>query len=306
MKYIFGPVNSRRFGLSLGIDLSPDQKICNFDCLYCELEPAKPTDKILNPPNVDEIVKEVKEALKKYKDIDVITITSNGEPTLYKDLDKLVDELNKIKDNKKLLILSNGSLIYKKNIQKTLSKIDIVKLSLDCATKSCFKKLDRPLKSISIDLEKIINGMIEFRKIYKGTLIIEILVVKGINDKKEEFEKLNDVLQKIKPDRVDIGTIDRPPAYRVEPVSFEKLFELSNYLQNIPINIVSRKDSKNFEKELNEDEILNTLKHRPFTHDDIKTVFSKSSIKKFEKLLKEKKIGEKKISNVTFYYTIDK
>jgi len=256
-------------------------------------------EKIPNPPKVEEIIKEVKNALIKYKDIDVITITSNGEPTLYDDLDRLIEELNKIKNGKKLLILSNGALIYKEDIQKILSKIDIVKLSLDCATKSCFKKLDRPLKTI--DLEKIIDGMIQFRKRYSGVLIIEILVVKGINDKKEEFKKLNTILQKIKPNRVDIGTIDRPPAYKVESVSFKKLFELSNVIKNLPVNIVSRKGSKKFEKEMSEEEILNTLRHRPFTYDDIKTLFSKNSIEKFEKLLKEKKIKEKKVSNVTFY-----
>ncbi len=299
MKYIFGPVNSRRFGLSLGIDLSPDQKICNFDCIYCELKPAKPSDKIPNPPKVEDVIKEVKEALKKFSDINVITITSNGEPTLYEDLDKLVDVLNNIKDNKKLLILSNGSLIYKKEIQETLKKIDIVKLSLDCTSHRCFKKIDRPLKELSID--KIIEGMIEFRKIYKRILIIEILVVKGINDKKEEFEKLNEVLQKIKPDRVDIGSIDRPPAYKVEPVDFSKLLELSKEIKNIPVNIVSRKDIKPLNEDLNGEEILNTLKHRPFTLEDIKAVFSEKSYEIFQKLLKVKKIKEKVVSNVKFY-----
>jgi len=87
-KYIFGPVSSRRFGLSLGIDLSPESKSCNFDCLYCELSPAKTVDTIAHPPTVDAVVAEVQEALKAYPDVDVITITANGEPTLYPDLDR--------------------------------------------------------------------------------------------------------------------------------------------------------------------------------------------------------------------------
>jgi len=299
MKYIFGPINSRRFGLSLGIDLSPEQKICNFDCVYCELKASKPKEHIPNPPNVEDIIKEVKEALKKYPNIDVITITSNGEPTLYKDLEKLVDKLNEIKKNKKLLILSNSSLIFKKDIQKVLSKIDIVKLSLDCATKRCFKKIDRPIKGV--DLDKIIEGMIEFSKNYKGVLIVEILVVKGINDKKEEFIKLNQILHKISPKRVDIGTIDRPPAYKVKPVDFKTLFELSKYIKDIPVNIVSRKKEKKFNEDLSEEEILNTLKHRPFTKEDINTLFSKKSLEIFKKLLKENRIKKINISNVEFY-----
>ena len=105
MKYIFGPISSRRFGMSLGIDLSPDVKSCNFDCIYCELDRAKKIDKIENPPKVEDVLKDVKEGIKKYN-FDVLTITANGEPTLYPYLDELIDELKKL--NKKLLILAEG------------------------------------------------------------------------------------------------------------------------------------------------------------------------------------------------------
>jgi wyosine [tRNA(Phe)-imidazoG37] synthetase (radical SAM superfamily) len=109
---IFGPIVSRRFGISLGIDLSPDSKSCNFDCLYCELLSAKKSDTIINPPAIDEVLTALKRALGLHPNSEIITITANGEPTLYPYLDKLIDELNKIKQNKKLLILSNGSTIY--------------------------------------------------------------------------------------------------------------------------------------------------------------------------------------------------
>ena len=224
MRYVFGPVNSRRFGISLGIDLSPDTKSCNFDCVYCELKGAKPVSYIQNPPKVEDIISEVKEALEKFNDIDVITITSNGEPTLYSELESLVNELNKIKKDKKLLILSNGSTICDEKIQNMLNKIDIVKLSLDCATQKCFKKLDRPLKGIEI--EKLYKCMEQFSKCFNNKLVIEILLVKGINDNEDEIKKINEILQFIKPDRVDIGTINRPPAYRVKPVAQDKINKL--------------------------------------------------------------------------------
>ena len=87
---IFGPIPSRRFGISLGIDLSPSKKQCNFDCLYCELEGAKTVDKMDTFPSVDEIIKAIKESFKNHPKIDVITITCNGEPTLYPKLSDLI------------------------------------------------------------------------------------------------------------------------------------------------------------------------------------------------------------------------
>ena len=294
MKYIFGPVSSRRFGMSLGVDLSPDKKRCNFDCIYCELDPAKPVNVYDNPPKADEILSEIDVAVKKY-DFDVLTITSNGEPTLYPYLDELVEGLSK----HKLLILSNSSTIGDKKIQKTLTKFDIVKLSLDAVTPKIFKKIDRPDKSISID--NIIKGMIEFRNVYSGELIIEILVVKGINDKEEEFENLNKVLEKIKPDRVDISTIDRPPAYNVEGVSVQRLFELSKKIENQHIFIPTRENLTFKIENLTKEELLTTLKKRPFTESDVKNLFDEHTQRIFNDALKENLIEEVWVGGVKFY-----
>jgi len=294
MKYIFGPVASRRFGMSLGVDLSPDKKRCNFDCIYCELDPAKPVNEYDNPPKPEEILKEINQAVKKY-DFEVLTITSNGEPTLYPYLDELVRGI----EGQKLLILSNSSTIDNKDIQNTLCGFDIVKLSLDAVTPSVFKKIDRPHKDLSI--ENIINGMIEFRKKYSGELIVEILVVKGINDKEEEFEKLNEVLKEIKPDRVDISTIDRPPAYRVEGVSTQRLFELSTKIENQHIFIPTREKLNFMVENLTKEELLNTLKKRPFSKSDIENVFDEHTQRIFNDLLKENLLEEIWVGGVKFY-----
>ncbi len=300
MRYTFGPVNSRRFGLSLGIDLSPDQKSCNFDCVYCELSGAKPTDKISNPPKVKEVIKEVKESLCKFPDIKVITITSNGEPTLYEHLDELVNGLNKIKEDKKLLILTNSSTICDEKVQKALLKIDIVKFSLDCASTKCFKKIDRPLKGI--DITDITKCMVEFSNIFTNTLIVEILVVKGINDNKKEMREIYQVLKDIKPHRVDIGTIDRPPAYKVEAVDEKKLEELSHCFDNIAISLI-RKNIPDKKENFSKEEILNLLSHRPQSEWDIEYFFSEDSKKILEKLLFDHKIIKEDIAGVAFYTT---
>ena len=298
MRYIFGPVASRRFGMSLGVDLSPDKKRCNFDCIYCELEPAKPVTVYDNPPSVDEIFNEVKEAVNLYK-FDVLTITSNGEPTLYPDLDELIDKLKTL--NKKTLILSNSSTIDNPKIQNSLKKFDMVKLSLDAVTPSVFKKIDRPAKNI--DINKIITGIKKFRLKYEGELIIEILVVKGINDKADEFKKINEALKEIKPDRVDISTIDRPPAYNVKGVSVKKLFELSKYIESQNIYIPAREKLKFQTENLTKEELLNTLKKRPFTKNDIENIFNKQTQKVFNDLLKKNLVEKILVGGVEFYRT---
>ena len=293
--FTFGPLNSRRFGISLGIDLSPKQKSCNYDCVYCELEAAKPVSSIENPPKVDDIVKEVKLKLKEYPDTEVITITSNGEPTLYHDLEELVDDLNKIKQDKKLLILSNGSTVCDERVKKSLKKIDIVKLSLDCATSRCFKKIDRPLKEI--DHDSIVECL---KDLDLKTLVIEILLVKEINDKEDEIKAINHILQEIKPDRVDIGTIDRPPAYKVEKVEEDRVVELSKLIKNIPVSVI-RKNLPKVKQDFTKDELLQLLKHRPQSQFDVNSFFSEKSKKILEKLCHDKIVSMENIGGVIFY-----
>ena len=295
---IFGPIPSRRFGISLGIDLSPSKKQCNFDCLYCELEGVKTVDKMDTYPSVEEIIKAIKENFLKHPKIDVITITCNGEPTLYPKLDELVDEINKIKGNTKTLILSNGSTIYKQEVFNTLLKIDIVKLSLDCVSEKCFKKLDR--QSSSVKINKIIPAMCEFSKQTKNDLVLEVLFVKDLNDKEEELELLYKSIVSINPKRVDIGTIDRPPAYEVKPVSYEFLEYVANRFQNLNVNIVYKNRPKLIQT-YNKEEIISMLKRRPLTIEDIENMFDDDSKIVLDTLFKNKVIQLVNSSGVSFY-----
>ena len=295
---IFGPIPSRRFGISLGIDLSPSKKQCNFDCLYCELEKAKTVDTMTTYPSVEEVVSEVKASFEKHPKIDVITITANGEPTLYPDLEKLVDELNKIKKDAKTLILSNGSTIYDDKIYNALLKIDTVKLSLDCVSEKCFKKLDRIHDGI--DIEKIVDYMAKFSQETKNILVLEVLFVKTLNDKEEEIKALYEAIKKIKPHRVDIGTIDRPPAYNVKPVSFETLENIANSFEGINVNIAYKNRPK-LESSFSEEEIKAMLKRRPLTQEDIDNMFDNDSKMSLEKLLKNQEVTLVDSSGVKFY-----
>ena len=303
MSIIFGPINSRRFGKSLGVDLSPNLKQCNFDCLYCELKSAKVVDSQDSVIGVEQIIKEIKEALKTHKDIDVLTLTANGEPTLYPHLNELIDAINAIKGNIKTLILTNASTIYKSHVQEALAKLDSVKLSLDCATKQCFKKLDRASKAI--DLEKIKEGMLEFAKKYKDNLLIEILIVKGINDKEDEIKKLNEFLLKLSPTRIDLGTIERPPAYDILPVSYDKLYNLSLLFdKSLNVSIATKQPNRGDRFSYTKEQILETLKRRLLTKEDINTLFDKESINRFNALLKEGLIEVKKVAGVEFFNAV--
>ena len=302
MSIIFGPINSRRFGKSLGVDLSPDVKQCNFDCLYCELKGAKVVDNQSSIVSVVEILAEIKKALIENSDIDVLTLTANGEPTLYPYLDELIDGINAIKGEVKTLILTNASTINKADVQKALGKLDSVKLSLDCATNKCFKKLDRASKNV--DLEAIKLGMLEFKKSFSGDLLIEVLFVEGINDSTLEVAKIDAFLKELQPTRVDIGTIDRPPAYDIKPVSYDRLYELSlGFDKSLNIAIATKQPNQKAKFNYTNEQILQTLSLRPLTYEDIETLFDDDSISKFKALKNDGKIVNKFSAGVEFFAT---
>jgi len=300
MNIIFGPVNSRRFGKSLGIDLSPSKKQCNFDCLYCELEPAKTMESYEDVVSVKEIMKALNASLAEHQDIDALTVTANGEPTLYPHLFELISEIDKIKGSIKTLILSNSAMIHKDKIQKALLKFDTVKLSLDCASERCLKRLDRADKSINI--QSIKEGMLSFKSKFSKALIIEILIVKGINDSPKEIEKLNEYLLKLNPTRIDIGTIDRPPAYKVEALTYEELRNISLLFDSsLPIYIASRKKIIQNPSSYSREDILYTIKKRPLTQEDVDVLFDASSKERLKILINEKEIGTVNSSGYDFF-----
>jgi len=300
MNIIFGPVNSRRFGKSLGIDLSPSKKQCNFDCLYCELEPAKTMDVYDEVVSVEQIMKALNATLSEHQDIDALTVTANGEPTLYPHLSELMDKINKVKGTIKTLILSNAAKINEPVIQEAFLKFDTVKLSLDCATPRCLKRLDRSHEGISV--ENIKEGMLVFKSRFSKALIIEILMVKGINDSKEEIKALNEYLLRLKPTRIDIGTIDRPPAYKIEALSYEELREASLlFSSQLPIYIASRKKVTAKPSNYSREDILETIRKRPLTQDDIDVLFDKASQERLKLLLNEKAIHVENCSGYDFF-----
>ncbi|EGK8150429.1 radical SAM protein [Campylobacter coli] len=298
MKILFGPINSRRFGRSLGIDLSPSKKQCNFDCVYCELEAQKPQEKQDEIVSVEKIILEVQGALEKNVPFDFLTLTANGEPSLYPHLDELISSLRKIAKDKKLLILSNGTVVLDQDKFNTLLKLDVVKFSLDSAISKTFYRIDRALKNIN--LEKMIEKMAEFKTQFKGDLVMEILVVKDLNDNEEEFIALNQALAKIAPLRVDLSTIDRPPAYAVKKISEERLLELSKLITSTPV-LLPKRHYEGEKLNFNEEELLKMLHLRSQSEIDIENKLDKTSQLLLDKLIKEEKIKILNLAGVKFY-----
>lgn len=300
MSTIFGPVHSRRFGVSLGIDLSASTKQCNFDCLYCELAPMQAITHQHDITPVETILTDLTQALTQHPNIDVITLTANGEPTMYPCLDKLVDAINILKADKKTLILSNSACLSDEKVFNTLLKLDQVKLSLDAATPETFHKIDRPAEGINI--ATIIHAIEKFSHLYTGKLFIEILFVRGLNDTIEEVCALNQALLRFKCDRIDIGTIDRPPAYPVNGLNFQELYTISQWFDpSLPIHIVSRTHATATPSSYSTAEILTTLDKRPLTQEDIDALFDEKSKKRLQTLINEDKITHIERSNILFY-----
>ncbi|HEC2346161.1 TPA: radical SAM protein [Campylobacter jejuni] len=298
MKILFGPVSSRRFGRSLGIDLSPSKKQCNFDCVYCELDPKKAQEKQDEIISIDKIISEVKAMLEKNIEFDFLTLTANGEPSLYPHLNELILSLRSIAKDKKLLILSNGTAVLDEDKFNALLKLDVVKFSLDSAVTKTFYRIDRALKNI--DLEKMIEKMADFRARFNGDMIMEILVVKDLNDNEEEFKALNQALKKIMPLRVDLSTIDRPPAYAVKKVSEEKLLELSKLIDSTPV-LLAKRHYEGEKLSFNEEELLKMLHLRSQSEIDIEVKFDEQSKTLLNQLIKEKKVKILDLAGVKFY-----
>jgi len=284
--------------MSLGIDLSPSSKQCNFDCLYCELAPMATVSSQKEIVSVEEIISNLTKHLS--QKIDVITLTANGEPTLYPHLSKLIDEIDKIKENTQTLILTNSATLVDETIFNALLKLDQVKLSLDAVSSDIFKKIDRP--HTDIDVTQVVEKVIEFSKVYKGKLFIEILFVLGLNDTIEEVKKLNDILLQLDIERVDLGTIDRPPAYPVVGISYKELHTLSLLFDSrLPIHIASRTHAEPNNSFYSEEEIVNTLDKRPLTMDDINLLFDVKTKECFERLVTGGKIVVKLVGKLEFF-----
>ncbi len=222
MKYIYGPVRSRRLGFSLGITTIP-RKVCSFDCVYCEVgRTTTLTTERREYIQREEIVTEVEEFLAKYKGpLDHITFSGLGEPTLNSEIGYMISEVKKL-TSVPVAVLSNGSLISRDDVKHDLLNADIVKFTLNAALSAEYGNINQ--NNPSIELDAVIQGIIEFRKEFRGELWIEILLVRGLNDSESNYIALRKALNLIRPDKVHLNTVVRAPAFKIAgPLSIQEL-----------------------------------------------------------------------------------
>jgi wyosine [tRNA(Phe)-imidazoG37] synthetase (radical SAM superfamily) len=208
---VYGPVPSRRLGFSLGVDLFPG-KTCSFDCVYCQLgKSGRKTSTRREYVPTARVLEDIKSALAKGQRIDHITLSGSGEPTLHSGIGAVIKAIKKV-TKVPVAVLTNASLLGLKEVRDALKSADVVVPSLDAALPAAWKKVNRPLPSLSLDA--IVTGLATFTRSFKGRVWLEVMLVKGINDKPEHILALKKAIARVKPDKVQLNTVTRPPAER--------------------------------------------------------------------------------------------
>jgi wyosine [tRNA(Phe)-imidazoG37] synthetase (radical SAM superfamily) len=297
-------VPSRRLGRSLGIDLVP-HKICTYDCIYCQI--GKTTEKTVVRKEyvpVNEILEEVEHFLKEEtSSIDVLSLTGSGEPTLHSQIRSVIEGIKAI-TSIPVAVITNGSLLYEEEVRQDLLRADLVLPSLDAVSPEVFGKINRPRKGFSV--EKVIEGLAEFRKVYKGQIWLEILFCKGVNDDQEELLRMKETVERIGPDRIHLNTVVRPPSETwAVPLNQEEM-EAMRVFFGERASIISEFDrhpAATAERDIGE-EILNILKRRPLSLKDLSKGMGirENEIEKYiQPLVSEGRIHARMFGDSTYY-----
>lgn len=315
MKYefIFGPVNSRRLGISLGIDLVP-AKVCTLNCIYCES--GVTTHMTLDRKEYvsqENIFKELDHYLKNNATPNYITFSGNGEPTLNSKIGEIIQSIKTKYPTIKISVITNGTLLHLDSVKTELQSADIVMPSLDAASLTEFQKINKP--HFKLSLNNHIQGLIDFSHQYLGKLCLEILFLKGFNDSTTEIDNIKSILDKISVYKIQLNTLDRPGVDDyIEPVCLQLLEQVQKKWKDLPVEIIAKSDqnpTNNITIKMNHMEnsnlkyqILQLISRRSCTLIDLEVTFniSQNQLKPIlHQLESQNLLTQKSQSRGTFY-----
>lgn len=302
-KHTYGPVPSRRLGLSLGIDLVP-HKICSFDCIYCQLGPT--TEKTISRRDytpVLEVLDDVRRALAGKEKIDYLTFAGSGEPTLHRSIGQLIIEVKKMTEIP-VAVLTNGSMLVFSEVRNDLAGADVVIPTLCATGQPAFEEIHRP--HCRIKIEEVIMGYVEFRRIYQGKIWLEVMLMKDINDRPEQITEMRAVIDKFAPDKIHLNTVVRPPSEDyAQPVSSATLRRVSEIL-GPRAEVIAEFNRQNIEpsQEEHAGAILSMIERRPVTMNDLVSALGlheNEIIKAIEHLIAQKEISVSRHGGMDYY-----
>lgn len=267
MSYVFGPVPSRRLGMSLGVDLIPP-KTCTFDCLYCQVgrTTSKTVEAVPFAP-VRKVVEEIKDALR-HSVPDTVTLAGSGEPTLHSQIDQVIALIKEVTDIK-VALLTNGALFWVEEIRHRISGADIIMPTLSSSSEDTFRTIHRPHPQL--ELRTIIEGLKLLRQEYRGGLFLEVVFLAGINDTEKEVEGLKTLIDQICPDKIQLNTVVRPPAdSRAITLDRKRLEEIKKFFGKNAEVVADIPDAGGTGRKNSETEIIrDMIRRRPLRPVDI-------------------------------------
>ncbi len=307
-KYLYGPVPSRRLGRSLGIDLVP-HKVCTYNCIYCQIgETTKKTLIRREYVPVAEVLKEIESFLKEGSSfVDYLSLGGSGEPTLHSRIQEVIEGIQAM-TTIPVAVLTNGALFYQEEVRKDLLKADVLLPSMDAVSADVFERINRPYADLSA--ERMVEGLVEMRKVFKGKIWLEILLCKGINDSPEELQRMKQAIDRIQPDLIHLNTVVRPPTEDwAIPLSFEEMKRIQTFFgeKAMIISEFDRHPLLATEKDLEED-ILKILRRRPLSLRDLSRGMnlSEDELAKYMDLLIQKQKVRLRSFGGSIFYEIEK
>lgn len=304
--HLFGPVPSRRLGVSLGVDLVP-HKTCTLNCVYCECgATSRLTTRRAEYVPTANVLAELDDYLGRRPSLDHVTFSGSGEPTLHSGLGLVARHIHDRHPGYRTALLTNGTLFHLPDVRADAMEVDLVCASIDAVTADVFQALNRPAPGLSPD--QMTTGLESFARNYGGELLIEVFVAAGINDSPEEIARIREAVDAIGPHRVQLNTLDRPGTEAgVQPVGAKRLLEIARELGGAEILADTTARVRDGDGGDPRERIMATIRRRPCTVEDMARFLGldeKCVRAHVEELTNEEKIVSQRLPRGVFHRAV--